>query len=500
MVRLPLVLRFLAAAMLVVIAVPALASGRLTITVEDARATVGSHVVVEVEGRALEDPPDLAPLFAEADAAGVTTGTRLAVINGALVELRSWRILLVPRKPGPITLGPLHAGDVESNSVTLDVRPRQVWAPDPADLVASLSLDPPRPYVGQATRLVVTLRSSVRTEALDIAPPMPDGLRLRSLSSPATRPNPAGGWLTEATWLLVPMASGSVAAAPGRLTAVALSAEGDRAAVDRPLALPVMDVRPWPAGAPQPWLPARAVGLSETWSVEPSTLRAGDLTVRTLTLEATGVEAAELADPVFAPTRGLSILPHAPERETTFGPDGPLARLVQRFDIRALSPTPVFLDTIRVPWWDVAADRAREAVLPARRFDVAPPDAERLAAMDKRTGIATAALWASLALLGGAAAVVLGWLVARLRARAQEGGDAIRLPDTSDAARLYAALVALPPAVKRRAEIRDALARLEASLYANPPAPGPDLRALRRSLARGVRSSARNQAKALPGL
>ena len=40
----------------------------------------------------------------------------------------------------------------------------------------------------------------------------------------------------------------------------------------------------------------------------------------------------------------------------------------------AQSPIPVFLDTVRVPWYDTVTASAREAIIPARRINVGLPD------------------------------------------------------------------------------------------------------------------------------
>lgn len=460
------------------------AEGRLTLSADET-AAVGSHLLVEVEGRALEDMPDLTPLFAEAEDAGITSGTRLAVISGSLVELRSWRINLLPRRAGMLQLGPLRAGDVESNAISVTVRPRADWHPADGALVLSAGLDPPSPYAGQPVILDVELRHAVPIDGLALQPPAVAGLRPTPLQEAATR-RVGDGWITAGRWLLTPAASGALTLPPARAQGVAVGPNGERARIDVATPARSLAVRPWPAGAPQPWLPARTVTLTEAWSTEPSQLRAGEATLRTIVLEAEGVEAADLPAPAFAPTRGLAIVPHAEERETRYGPAGPSARLVRRFDVRALSPSPIFLDTIRLRWWDVAADRPREAVLPARRFDVAPPDGERLrdiAVEDGSPGwLRAVALVGALlagALLAGALAVSMVVLVLR---RTRRGAGLPAGLSTSEPAGFYAALLALPRAQRERPAVRAAMARLEAALYAGRACAPPDLRSLRRTI------------------
>src|SRR3546814_12093198 len=57
-----------------------------------------------------------------------------------------------------------------------------------------------------------------------------------------------------------------------------------------------LTVNPKPASYPAdvPWLPARSLSLSESWSPEPTHSQVGDSLTRSLTLEAEGLASAQL--------------------------------------------------------------------------------------------------------------------------------------------------------------------------------------------------------------
>lgn len=470
------------------------AAGRLTMTVDDTPARVGQYLALDVEATDLDEEPDLSPLFRDADEAGTTTGTRLTIVTGKLVAIRSWRILLVPRRAGPLVLGPLRAGDVEAPAVVVDVRPAAAWVPAAGDLAGEILATPSAPYVRQAVVLRLVLRHRVPLEGLAFASGVlnAQGLGARVLGAqvlgpPETRPEEGGGYRTQLRFAIQPSASGSLV-----IPAVAWEARArpDPAEPSVPvhgtLAGTTLTVRPWPQAAMQPFLPARQVRLSESWSKPPSTLAAGEGVTRTILIDAEGITAQDVPEPVFAPTRGLSILPLATERRTVFGPDGPSAHVERRFEVRALSPTPVFADAIRIAWWDVTDDRPREAVLPALRFDVALPGRATASGRDEsRREVLRAAAFIALAGIGA----LLPLLLHRLWRRPRYPRNWRAAIARRDPAALYAALKHLPVDERNRPELASARGLLERRLFSPAGAAEPDWQALRRLRPLGGRLS-----------
>jgi hypothetical protein len=77
------------------------------------------------------------------------------------------------------------------------------------------------------------------------------------------------------------------------------------------------------------------------------------------------------------------------KRETNVTDDGTTASATFDFRVRALSPIPVFPDTIRILWFDVNENRERHAILPAQRIQIGMPDREALLAAvgEKRSAL-----------------------------------------------------------------------------------------------------------------
>jgi hypothetical protein len=82
----------------------------IVVKVDGDRFFLGDTVVLDIDSTGLEEPIDFSALDAVAAIGRQTVGTRIAVIRGQVVEIRSVRLEISPKKAGYITLGPLTAG------------------------------------------------------------------------------------------------------------------------------------------------------------------------------------------------------------------------------------------------------------------------------------------------------------------------------------------------------------------------------------------------------
>jgi hypothetical protein len=143
-----------------------------------------------------------------------------------------------------------------------------------------------------------------------------------------------------------------------------------------------LEVRPVPAGASEPWLPARRITLEESWSHDPASVPAGVAITRTVTLRADGLPAQRLPQIEMAAQPKLRVHHDRPDLATEHRETGTIGRLTQRIVLVPLDDTEVALPALGVQWWDVAGDAPRTATLPARTL--------RLLAARTPAGIAAA--------------------------------------------------------------------------------------------------------------
>ena len=374
----------------------------ITLTSTDSQIYLGDSIVIEVEAVGLVDTLDISPLFKQADLLRETTGTRIAVINERVVEVKLRRMEFLPRQQGTTHFGPLTGdsiqGPVESNSLQIQILPPAdtQWQPDDDDLEISLefTLDTPRrldsaeaqstvtdnlpePYVGQ--HLVADIRLKHRNPIADEVLQLPDFKGFDVLPQFEQRRTVEPGHSDE-PWRVIAwryhlfaQRSGSRVIDGIRWSGTAIRSRTQRAEFSKETQAVSLQVKS--AGNNDSWwLPATDVSLSDSWSKDPRELSAGDEIIRTITLSATNVLSSHLPTVTPLESRALSTTPIRQERTHTLVGDTIQAEARFEFRMIAQSPIPVFLDTVRVPWFSTLELDSAEAIIPARRINVGLPD------------------------------------------------------------------------------------------------------------------------------
>lgn len=338
----------------------------------------GDTIVLDVESTGLLDPIDFSVLEQSVTLIRETTGTRIAVIGGKVQEIAIRRMDLQPNRSGVLVIGPLIAGDVVSNSVHIKVLNdrRPEWTPQADDVQIKTSLSPANAMVNQQVLFTVELWHRYPISSETITLPDLQGFSTRALvENRRTFATDQKEWFrTEWQTLIYPRQSGAVT-----IDAIEWSGTLTRSNIERaeftqrtePLTL---NVNSAPAEFSGWWLPGRAVTLTESWSAPPTELRAGDELERTITVTASDVLSGQLPTPDFPESRALKQVLIDTRREETIANNTVRARADFTYRVTAQSPIPVFLDTVRLPWWDTEQRAAREAIVPARRINVGLPD------------------------------------------------------------------------------------------------------------------------------
>ena len=160
----------------------------------------------------------------------------------------------------------------------------------------------------------------------------------------------------------------------GRAPAVATTSADGR----RPLRLEApaqtLTVNPVPAAAgTAAWLPARSLSLSESWSAPATELRTGQVLQRSIRIEATGIDAAQIP-PLNVAVPGMQVDAEAPRLENRI--IGALNLGVREQTVRmvALQAGDIQVPELPLRWWNLNNDAAASATLPARSLHVVAAD------------------------------------------------------------------------------------------------------------------------------
>ncbi|BDA85631.1 hypothetical protein Sa4125_31730 [Aureimonas sp. SA4125] len=149
-----------------------------------------------------------------------------------------------------------------------------------------------------------------------------------------------------------------------------IDAEGVRWKVDA-VSKPVqLEIRKWTGKTDGPededvwWLPARSVEIKDSWTVDPTALKAGETTRRRVDVTAVGTLAEQLPPMIDTQSPGLVVFPGPVERRTEIVDGLPVAHAAYTYDIRPHTGDPVILREVLVPWFDTASRAMRQAIVP----------------------------------------------------------------------------------------------------------------------------------------
>ena len=265
------------------------------------------------------------------------------------------------------------------------------------DLFVEVEVEDDSPYVQGQVRYTVRVHDAVGILDGALTEPEANDLRVESLGEGRTYDTSVEGRpyrVHERQFALFPQVSGPIVVPPVVLEAVVSDSRRGRRSpfggsgsslFDRLLNpgrtvrirsdAVRLDVRPRPEGADDRWfLPARNVEVVESWDPEEPTFRVGEAVTRTVALRALGAASEQL--PEFD-------IPGAPEvrqysdgsaDKTVSTESGVISILQRSVAIVPTTPGTVTLPAVEIEWWDVEADEARVATLPARTVEVLASD------------------------------------------------------------------------------------------------------------------------------
>ena len=411
--------------LLLVLSLPAMAE--LTASVDRREIALGETLRLTLMGDAGEQPAeiDLTPLNRDWEILSRSSATNARYINGQNQITRTLELELAPLRQGTLGIPSLISGGRRTTPLSIRVNPEPVIAPGDALVLFEASVDQPTVYVQAELMLTVTLQQAINLDggeisAFDIPDAVLEPLERRSFQRRLGNRT----WLvTELRYAVYPQKSG-----PLKVPAIGFTAREVQpgrsllgARLGRRLRLasdPIdVDVKPVPDNFPGTiWLPARALTLEESWSVEPDGLSVGDSTTRTLTLVADGLQGSQL--PPLSSLQGAPDIPELrfyPDQESIDQSElarGLRGQRVQSEALVARASGNWTLPEIRVPWWNTETNTLQYATLPSRAVTVRSantadlsPGAPNPTLNSNERGAAPTWLWA----LAGS-----GWLVAAL--------------------------------------------------------------------------------------
>ena len=366
------------------------------------------RLTVKESGMSFGTSPDLSLLEKDFEVLGTSQSTQTSMINGQTKIATEWITMLIPKRVGRITIPAIQVGDEQSAPVTITVRP--VGQPGKGggsqDVFLESHVTPKNPYVQSQVLLTVKLFHAVSLQEARMDEPAIPHAQVEQLGEDNSYETIREGRryrVIERTYRVFPQKSGVLNIAPIVVTGKVPDARarssplndmfGNRSRVfgndpfgslfqsSRPVRVRsqelTLTVRPIPDSmVGDVWLPAEALVVQDQWTPEEgevqSTWQVGEPITRTIVVQAKGLTGVQLPEITLPDDARLKVYPDQAKVDTQLHEGSVIGTREQKLALVPSAPGRVTLPEIRIPWWNIKADRQEVAVIPARTITVLP--------------------------------------------------------------------------------------------------------------------------------
>lgn len=453
---------------LLVLLAPVVQAATVHAFLDRSEVSLGDTVTLNIQSDGSLGNPDLSALQKDFEVLGTSKSSSVQIVNGKTSRTEQLGIALRPLRAGTLTIPALDIGGGTTQALTLQVGAAPSGGSgktgDPVFMQASVQSS--SPWVGQQTVYTVRLYYLPGVDGA-LGDPSAAGARLVPLDRDHRYTVDRNGYtymVMERSWALLPQRAGAITVHGPAFQGQQMGSGIPRALLNNPQALlnnpqallnmplrgfgnPVrasapevrLEARTPPAGAGQPWLPARGMqlrlsGVPADGKVDGS----APLTV-TLSISAVGQPADALPEPELPAIPGARVYPDQSQESTDNHGEWLKGTRTRSFAIVPSRNGTLTIPAITLAWWDVESDHAEQASVPAHTLTVsgvtghapaAPPAAAPSpnAVAGTATGAPSAAVesaprtpWRTIALASLAAWIVVmlvafAWWIARRQA------------------------------------------------------------------------------------
>ncbi|WP_158224638.1 BatD family protein [Agaribacterium haliotis] len=342
------------------------------------------QLIIVFEGNTQGQTPDLSALTNSFKVLNAYPSTMRQSINGVSSLKTQWTLELEPLKKGKLLIPPMSLAGFNSDAISIEVHDEHSAPAHLDNLMIETIVDKSTAYVQEQIKLSYRLYYRVSVDDVAVEELQLNDAVLKKLESKRYQRKIDGQQyqVVEFNYALLPQRSGSLVI-PALNWQVDVLQGRTRALFggfsrSQPYKLrsdeKVLRVKSIPDEFPKdaPWVVANNLILSERWSKDPGALRAGEPMTREVTIQAEGIEAAQLPAVLHEQSSDkFKIYIDSPKLE-----DGENARglLAKRTDSAAivLSSATASLAAIRVPWWNAQSDQLEWAQLKSTELRLAP--------------------------------------------------------------------------------------------------------------------------------
>jgi len=328
--------------------------------------------------------PDLSPLEKEFEVLSKHQQNQYSFMNGTSVSYTEWRIQLLPKKSGKLTIPSLKFKGVSSKAIALQVTDRPINGLKNQPVYVEAELDKNSLYVQEQLLLTLRVLSTTNLQGISSEDLVVENAEMTKVAENQFQKqiNGVNHLVIELKYAIFPNTSGQLTIPALRFNVVLperrdpysssfFSRGGKRIFLYSEEQKVTVKPRPTNYGTGE-WLPSKGVSLTERWSRPLDELIAGEPITRTISFTAKGSTSAQLPPIEIKAGNGFKTYPDQPQLNDEVDSNGVTATRMESIAIVPSRGGQLTLPPITVKWWDTTTNQVRETTLGGTTLTVKP--------------------------------------------------------------------------------------------------------------------------------
>ncbi|MDA7760487.1 BatD family protein [bacterium] len=367
--------------LLLLVAIPSWASLSSTVDRTQIETNETLQLTVRYSGKAPSGDPDFSAIEKDFSIASNSRQQQYSWVNGESTSYTDWKILLIPKRQGKLTVPSLKFMGSRSQAIGINVRPANTSASTSSGqpVFIETTVDKDMAFIQEQVILTHRLHYSVPLQDISISEfEIPDAI-IQQVSEERfnKRINGKNYSIIEIKFAIFGQSIGKLNIPSQRFTAFETSnsgfggffSRGNR--VIRLTEEKIVDIAPLPAHlSASQWMPSSQVRLEQSWSDNSGTLTAGEPITRTVKISALGLTAAQIQPLPSIENSQLKLYPDQPSLEDKQTNRGILGVRTESLAIVPNQAGKISIPAIEIEWWDTVNNRMQTSRLPSKIFNV----------------------------------------------------------------------------------------------------------------------------------
>jgi len=297
------------------------------------------------------------------------------IINGTMTRQTTWRVSLISRKSGALTIPSLKINNISSNPIIMNIVTKPQSTKDNENIKLETSISNTSVYIGQPLIYEIKLLLGTRLQRAQLQQPslvgaeitqigedkdaseIVNGKRYRTITRQYNiSPTQAGKFELEGS-----IFRGDVSQyGYGRSKPITLLGENHQ-----------IEVKAIPTEFPGDWLVSDMVVIEDEWANEKD-YQVGEPITRTITLSAANVSTEQLPTLSIDAGNSLQSYPDKPKLQQGLNGSTLISQLVQKIALIPIKSGEIVVPEIKIPWFDPRTETVQWAVIKQKTLVIKP--------------------------------------------------------------------------------------------------------------------------------